>query len=429
MIQREAQALDALNTAFQEQVSVRHQGLTMSVEFFKLAKELSTLLDTVTSAARASSTKLSSVTEKFQTLQMKGVELINHMKQARRDHETPTDSPNLRANHAPSRSTEGSVRDTLSKIHQTLEQYQKKAKQQGVMIPAHRGSIKDLEDVLVEIDTAVMRTLQGTASPAPPSAAETQKTREEQNTREEQKTAIARRNPNKAKRSFAPMQFSLWDREGSVRQLRRKFEKIASDEKPPAKSEEQKLMDRVFRDPFVAQARLKQTSSVQQVVTVNKQTTQQEHLVEDVKPHPIVRGRPSIEKLRIDRNVSKLRTMFDATQGDSFSKPPVIIEDTSEDPTNPQATTDLSFINVGLANTDLTSTVVYEADSFVSPCLREKEVEEEGKVAGSVSERHSVEVSPDLKEDQPADETDFGFRKKKSRTKDSVDRKSFRSLR
>ena len=394
-IQEEAQALDTLNASFQEQVSMRLDGLSMSVEFYRQAQELSILLNTVAGSLRTSSARLTSVIEKFEALQMRGAELINHMKRAKRDHDVPGNSSSLRVNRVPLQSTEGCVKEVLGKIQETLEQYQERAGKQGVQMEARRGSIKDLEDVLEDIDTSVQRTLQGTASPAPPSATESLKSRETV------KTNIAKRSP--FKRTLAPMQFSLWDRQGSVRQLRKKFENIAGDEKPPVKSEEQKLLDRVFRDPFVTQARLKQTSSVKPVIKVN--ISDQEVKFEPAK-HPILRGRPSIEMLRVDKNVTRLKEKFDSRQ-----VAPVILEVPLSATSSEDAGAAPSYSNGVLTNGEL------GLDETDSP------VKETTTVLGTSIEERSQEHS--------TDEADFGLWKKKKplQKTESLNRKSFKSLR
>ena len=394
-VQEEARALDALNASFQEKVLMRLDGLTMSVDFYRQAQEMTILLNTVAGALRTSSAKLTSVTEKFEALQMRGAELINHMKRARHDHDIPGNSSSLRVNRVPLQSTEGCVKEILSKIQQTLEEYQEKAGKQGVRLEARRGSIKDLEDVLEDIDTSVQKTLRGTASPAPPSATESLKSREAV------KTNIAKR--SSYKRTVAPMKFSLWDRQGSVRQLRKKFEKIASDEKPSIKiSEEQKLLDRVFRDPFVAQAKLKQTSSVQPVIKVN--------VSDQAEPtkHPILRGRPSIEKLHIDRNVTRLREKFNSHQETPtiHEVPVTSSEDTSADAP--------PLSNGVLTNGDLGPD---ETDSIVKENTTELRTNIDER-----SQEHSTE---------PVEETDFGLWKKKKplQKTESLNKKSFKSLR
>ena len=423
-IEEEAQALDDLNSAFQQQVSARLQGLNMAVEFFRQAKKLSTRLRTATSTSSAAF-----ITDDYQTLQMTGAELIGHINLARQAHESPTVSPVRRVNKSPSRSTVDSVKDTLTRIQLDVEKYQKLTGKHGDHLEQRRGSIRDLEEVLLEIDTSVRKTLQGKASPAPPSASETKRKREAQT------AAIAKR--RWYQRPVAPIQFSLWDRQGSVRQLRKKFEMIAVEEKLPQKTEEQKLVDKVFsrreirEEPIITQAKMKQASTVQQVNTITLgPSSKEEDKSQSKSPRPILRARRSIEMLRADKKVTQLKNKFDPGQRDIIKHSPkssaipevpplpepslthspemLVAEDTGEEPAPDAAQTSAS---------PATESVL----SAVAEVTQDTET----------AEPPPQEVSADVEESQGVDETDFGFLKKgrKKQKEDTLEKKSFKSLR
>lgn len=435
-IKKEATALQELNSEFQKRVSTRLRGLEMAVEFFKLARELFAQLD-------------SSVVhnDEFQSLQKMGADLLAHIDLTRPQAEKQA-APSSKTSQR-SLMTADSVKDILeslkSRTDHTAPSYEPTTDR---VEEVRRWSIVQLEGVLDEINDSVRKTLHGEASPAPPPASETIKNKSKREAKEKPHPHL--------ERQVAPMKFSLWDREGSVRQLRRKFEKIASDDKPRPKSEEQKLLDKLFtkgkaKDPIIAQAKLKETSTPQ---PVSKITTKPLATRDKTKSHRTLKSTPSVEQLHVERKVTKLKGMFESTIHESDDRLKSS-EQSSGGEVEAHPTVnggDVPVVEVlevvpAMELPPLTEEVEDEAPQTeipvenkapqtepVPPSLSETEnpvIHSEVSVTSQSSAVGEEDSTAEPAGDAPnTDETDFSLRKKKKDKKESIpEKKRLKSLR